>query len=299
MHQRDDFLDRARRHLRLAKLHQGLRDVTDEVTNIREALAAAGGQPATIGTTEEELVEMLRNGHLAEARMLFDFTADSHLSSIEKEFFFSELVAQVVKAVAAATPVRPTIREEPLTAAPVEEAPVDDAAAASLLAEHDLSAKEGFVHWDTARASGEFPGIGADDLEGLNFDAIAASLPPPDSSDASVTSSLEYATDRMLESERPQSADSSLLIRLGHDDDGDDPELYIEVDMAEVIVETLIADREVETPESLRFCMRFFGEKDAIALGLMPAPVVLLDRPKRRGPPPLPKQAAHAAAGDG
>lgn len=284
MHQRDDFLDRARRHLRLAKLHQGLRDVTDEVTNVREALAAAGGQPATIGTTEEELVEMLRNGHMAEARMLFDFTADSHLSSIEKQFFFTELVAQVVKAVAASTPVRPTVREEPLTAAPVEEAPVDDAAAASLLAEHDLSAKEGFVHWDTARASGEFPGIDADDLNGLNFDAIGDGLPPPESGTV------------------PSATEETVLVKLGHDDEGDDPDVYIEVGLEDCIEEALAAptpsDLEIESPETLRFCMRFFGEKDAIALGIIPAPV-LLDRPKRRGPPPLPKQLVDAAAGDG
>lgn len=283
MHQREDFLDRARRHLRLAKLHQGLRDVTDEVTNIREALAAAGGQPATIGTTEEELVEMLRNGHMAEARMLFDFTADSHLSSIEKQFFFSELVAQVVKAVAASTPVRPTVREAPLTAAPVEEAPVDDAAAASMLAEHDLSAKEGFVHWDTARASGEFQGIGADDLAGLNFDAIGDSLPPPESGTV------------------PSTTEATVLVKLGHDDEGDDPDVYIEVGLEDCI-ESVPApapapDLEIETPETLRFCLRFFGEKDAIALGLMPAPVPLTQR-KRRGPPPLPKTLVDAAAGD-
>jgi hypothetical protein len=287
MHQRDDFLDRARRHLRLARLHQGLRDVTDEVTNVREALAAADSHPAAIGTTEEDLVEMLRNGHMAEARMLFDFTADSRLSSIEKQFFFAELVAQVVKAVAAAKPIRPTVREKPLTAAPVEEAPVDDATAASLLAEHDLSDKEGFVHWDTARASGEFQGIGAEDLEGLNFDAIGDSVQPPES-----------GTD-------PSETGPSMLVKLGHDEGGgDNPDVYIEIGLEDCI-ESVPApapepapDPPVETPEYLRYCLRFFGEKDAIALGLV-APPILLTKRKRRGPPPLPRTLVDVASGDG
>src|SRR5688572_4282087 len=101
MNQKDEFLDRARRHLSLARLHQGLRDVTAEVVNVREALAAANSQPAAIGATEEDLVEMLRSGHVAEARMLFDFAADAQLSPLEKDFFFDELVTQIVKAVAA------------------------------------------------------------------------------------------------------------------------------------------------------------------------------------------------------
>jgi hypothetical protein len=288
---KEDLLNRARHHLRLATLHRGLRDVTAEIVNVREALAAAGSHPAAIGTTEEDLLEILRVGHLAEARMLFDFTAESRLSLLEKDFFFSELVAQVVKAVTATTPTRPTVREAPLTTASADEAPVDDAAAASVLAEHDLSSKDGFVHWDAARASGEFQGIDADDLAGLNFDAIAASLPPPDSSD---------------ESAPP--AEPTLLVRLGHEGNGDDPELYIEIgieDCYEIVpVAAPPADLHVEAPETVRYCMRFFGEKDAIALGLIPAPVAppeeitLLTKPKRREPPPLPKCFSEAASND-
>lgn len=285
MHQKEAFLDRAKRHLRLAKLHQGLRDVTTEVVNVREALAAAGGQPAAIGTTEEELVEMLRNGHMAEARMLFDFSADARLSETEKHFFFGELVTQVVKAVAAAVPIRPTVREEPLTAATEDEAPLDDAAAASALAAHDLSQKEGFVHFDAARASGEFAPVGQEEIDGLNFDAIGDGLPP------------ESGT-------VPSTAEGPLLVKLGHDDEDDDgPDIYIEVGLEDVIDETpvapaLVSVPEVETPEFLRYCVRFFGEKDAIALGLDPAQAAP-ERPKRRGPPPLPKMLVDAASGDG
>lgn len=252
---KEEFLDRAKRSLRLARMHHVLRDVSAEVTDVREALAAAGSQPAAIGITEDELVALVRGGYLAEARITFDLAVDETASRTEKDFFFSELVALIAKATLAATPQRLTVREVPLTAEPAAEPVATDEEVVRYLHENDpfLANERSGAH--DLRAI----------MEGVSEDALA---------------SIDFAR-----------LDGGTMEAVRVPDD--DPDPVIEISVSDIEGEIVLEIVE-PNPEYDRFAVQFFGEKDAIALGFAPAPVVVLP-PPRAVPPPLPK-AAHAAA---
>ncbi len=270
---RNARLERARRSYRLAVLHRGLRDVSAEVADVRENLAAAGVTPAKIDTTETELAELVRCGYLAEARITFELAADQGSTPSERDFLFNDLVALVTKAVTVEVPAEKTL---------------DDAEAARLLEEHDPG--KGLVPWDEARTSGEFAGVGDADIAALNFDALGGDPPPA-----------------VVEGRPLPPDDPGPFIEIDPDEPDDDGYPEITVETVSIAPERLMADvgsadDPVMTPESVRMAIRFFGEKDAAALGCIPAPEaepVLLTKVIRRGvvPPPLPEEDEEAPAG--
>jgi hypothetical protein len=290
---KDEFLDRARRSLRLARLHHGLRDVSAEVTDVREALAAAGSQPAAIGITEDELVALVRGGYLAEARLTFDLAVDGAATALEKDFFFSELVTLIAKAAISAAPRRPTVREQPLTAAPADE-PLAEEDVETLKAEKErlagriaaLDRRIDEIRAETDRKAAEYlerndPFLrnepsGCHELRALMADVTDEAI------DSLDFSRLEGGT-----LDLPTAA-----VRIPDDD----PDPVIEIDVADIDGEVLLEIVE-PNPEYDRFAVQFFGEKDAIALGFAPAQVVVLP-PPRIVPPPLPKEALIAASTD-
>lgn len=267
---RERLLERAKRSLRLAVLHQGLRDVSAEVADVRESLAAAGAQPASVGVTESELCELVRNGCLAEARITFDLAADRGSTPSERDLLFADLVALVTKAIKAGPPA--------------EEKPIGDEEAARLLAAHDPS--KGLVPWDQARCDGALAGVGEEDIAALNFDALGADPP--------------VAEGRPLPADDP-----GPFIEIDPEEPDDDGYPVITVEAVSIAPECLMPDAPEEepvmSPESVRMAIRFFGEKDAADLGLIPGAdgePILLTRVIRRGtrPPPYPGEGKKAAA---
>ena len=319
---KEEFLKRARRSLRLARIHHNLRDVSAEVTDVREALAAAGSQPAAIGITELELVGLVRGGYMAEARITFDLAVDGAASEFEKEFFFTELVALITKATLAVPPARPTVREEPLTAEPATDLPLVETDIETLKAEKERYAGRirileqwiAKIRAETDRKTAEYlvqtdPFIlnersGAHDLK-----AILGGV--PDEAIASIDFS-RFENVSTFDVARPA---------VPVPDDDPDPVIELSTIDMDACPEFEIIE---ENPEYEHYAIGFFGEKDAIALGFIPAPTASLIAPEeRRGiaplaapqersetdlpasavapsalPPPLPKGAVGEAADD-
>lgn len=273
---RDKLLERARRAFQLAVRHRGLRDVSAEVADVRESLAAAGLPPASIGATEAELCGLARDGFLAEARITFELAADRASTPVERDFLFTDLVALVTKAIQAGTP-----------AAAAEETTLKDDEAAQVLAAHDPS--KGLVPWEQARQSGEFAGVGEADISALNFDAFEA--------DPSTVQGKPLPAD-----------DPGPFIEIDPDEPDEDGYPEITVEAVSIAPECLMpdSDDDVMSPESVRMAIRFFGEKDAAELGCIPRPPaepILLTEVIRRGtvPPPYPdkeKEKADAVTAD-
>ncbi|HTK05315.1 MAG TPA: hypothetical protein VL500_07030 [Candidatus Eisenbacteria bacterium] len=299
------FLDRARRSLRLVREHQHLRDVAEEVSAIRECLAASGTSPVSLGVTDADLVEMVRNGYMAEARIIFELAVDKAASSIEKDFFFSELVALIVKAAVATAPAELPVRgpvllvepardgvavtEEPLSEieslkASRERLAADLAATDARLAElraaqdarnaatlAELDPLQGLQQLDRNGVT-PFSGLEDGDIAVLNFDAFGETAPPP--------------LPAMEENDDPVITITCEAIPIADEDDDGTPAIDLtEDDILTERIEVIVAP----VPVDELFAIKFFGEKDAVALGLIHP--LTNGRPptaKRRVPPPLP-----------
>ena len=310
-----EFLERAKRTLRLARVHQHLRSVADEVTMIRECLVLAEASPARLGITEDELVEMVRNGYLAEARIIFDLACDSAASSLEKDFFFSELVGLIMKSVIAARPSAAKLRATAVVAEPAKGPPAKadplaeierakterarlvaelasvDAKLERLRAENDAHNAAVLARLDPSNGLVPFEGLGQlpgpGNVDDLDFDGAFGE--GPESLATPILPGLPLA---------------AVIIRDGTDDDG---EPAIELTDADIDYEepdpviTIVAEAEVSehvlelvaSPMSAdELCaIKFFGEKDAIALGLLYPLTNVRSRP-RTVPPPLPPREA-------
>ncbi|HTM67926.1 MAG TPA: hypothetical protein VL426_01375 [Candidatus Binatia bacterium] len=306
-----EFFERAKRALRLVRTHQHLRDVADEVTVIRECLAMAASSPIALGVTDADLVEMVRNGYMAEARIIFDLACDKAASSIEKDFFFSELVSLVVRATVASRPSEAPARAAALLAEPARtvQAKAEDPLAeierlkaergrlaaelraadekldklrreqdeknAALLAQFDPS--NGLVPFaGLAQLSGT--GEGVDDLD---FDGAFGGEPSPLATPIlpAVTATKIVAIEG---SDVTLELDDGHVIELTTEDieSEEDPDPVIEV-----VCGPISADEAC--------ILRFFGEKDAIALGLL-FPLTNIRPRARTTPPPLPRRDEHA-----
>lgn len=312
-----EFLERAKRTLRLVRKHQHLRNVADEVSAIRECLVMAAASPATIGITETDLIAMVRNGYLAEARIIFDLAVDKAASSVEKDFFFTELVGLIVKATVASRPAESRVHAtavvpEPAVAggdddplAEIERLKAERARLAAELASADerieglrtaLDARNAalLARFDPSNGLvplkdlGQLEGTG--DVDDLDFDGAFR----PGSASAEPSSSVVAASAAEPLGDGTED-DGEPAIELSEDDiESEEPDAAIEVidrsfeagDEASGDAPTLFA---APIGDDEMCIIKFFGEKDAIALGLL---FPLTDgRPARprRGPPPLPR----------